>query len=348
MPTESERPLTGKVAVVAGATRGAGRGIARMLGEAGATVYCSGRSVTGQPATGSRPETIDETAALVTAAGGRGVAVRTDHTDAAQVERLFARVKEESGQLDILVNDIWGGDDLTEWGTPFWALDPAKGFAILDSAIRTHILTSRFGVPLLIERGSGLVVEITDGDHSGYRGTLYYDLAKMAAIRLAFAMSEELSGKGITALALTPGFLRSEAMLERFGVTEANWRDAAKTVMGFEASETPCFVGRAVAALAADPDVHAKSGGVYASWALSDEYGFIDIDGGRPHWERFMVRTTNEILDRGGPSTPDERFWLSAVYGQYKRDARYAGLKARIDAGGGPPAIDNDPRASEG
>src|ERR1051325_8689438 len=285
------KPLTGKIAVVAGATRGAGRGIARMLGEAGATVYCSGRSVTGQPATGTRPETIDQTAALVTAAGGRGIAVRTDHLQADQVEALFARVKQESGRLDILVNDIWGGDDLTEWGTPFWKLDPAKGFAILDSAIKTHILTSRFGVPLMVEQTSGLVVEVTDGDHSGYRGVLYYDLAKMAAIRLAYDMSEELASKGVTALAVTPGFLRSEAMLERFEVSEANGRDAR--VQGFEASETPCFVGRAVAALAADPNVHQKTGGAYASWTLSDEYGFIDIDGGRPHWGRYMLGFTN-------------------------------------------------------
>ncbi len=270
-----------------------------MLGEAGATVYCSGRSVAGRPATGTRPETIDQTAEMVTAAGGRGIAVQTDHLQVDQVERLFARVKQESGRLDILVNDIWGGDDLTEWGTKFWALDPAKGFAILDSAVRTHILTSRFGVPLMIEQHSGLVVEITDGDHPGYRGALYYDLAKTGAIRLAFAMAEELIGTGVTALAVTPGFLRSEAMLERFGVTEANWRDAK--VQGFEASETPCFVGRAVAALAADPNVHTKAGGAYASWTLSDEYGFIDIDGGRPHWGRYMLGYTNGILDRGGP-----------------------------------------------
>jgi NAD(P)-dependent dehydrogenase (short-subunit alcohol dehydrogenase family) len=337
-------PLTGKIAVVAGATRGAGRGIARMLGEAGATVYCSGRSVTGRPATGSRPETIDETAALVTAAGGRGIAVQTDHLHADQVERLFARVKEESGRLDILVNDIWGGDDLTEWGLPFWKLDPVKGFAILDSAIKTHILTSRYGVPLMIEQKSGLVVEITDGDHPGYRGILYYDLAKMAAIRLAYDMSEELATKGVTALAVTPGFLRSEAMLERFGVTEANWRDAK--VQGFEASETPCFVGRAIAALAADPEVHRKAGGAYSSWTLSDEYGFIDIDGGRPHWGRFMLGLTNDILDRGGPANPDEKFWMSAVYLQFKRDARFADMKARIDAVMGPPVADYDPRAA--
>jgi NAD(P)-dependent dehydrogenase (short-subunit alcohol dehydrogenase family) len=338
------QPLEGKIAVVAGATRGAGRGIARMLGEAGATVYCSGRSVAGRPATGNRPETIDETAQLVTAAGGRGIAVQTDHLQADQVERLFGRVKQEAGRLDILVNDIWGGDDLTEWGTPFWKLDPVKGFAILESAIKTHILTSRFGVPLMIEQKSGLVVEVTDGDHAGYRSVLYYDLAKMAAIRLAYDMAEDLADTGVTALAVTPGFLRSEAMLERFGVTEANWREAK--VDGFQASETPCFVGRAIAALAADPHVHRKAGGAYASWTLSDEYGFIDIDGGRPHWGRFMLGRTHEILDRGGPANPDEQFWIKAVYGQFKRDARYADVKARIDAVVGPPSSNYDPRAA--
>ena len=338
------KPLEGRIAVVAGATRGAGRGIARMLGEAGATVYCSGRSVAGRPATGNRPETIDETAELVTAAGGRGIAVQTDHLQADQVERLFARVTQETGRLDILVNDIWGGDDLTEWGTPFWKLEPAKGFTLLESAIKTHILTSRYGVPLMIEQTSGLVVEITDGDHSGYRGTLYYDLAKMAAIRLAADMAAELAGKGVTALAVTPGFLRSEAMLERFGVTEANWREAK--VMGFESSETPCFVGRAVAALAADPEVHRKAGGVYASWTLSDEYGFTDIDGGRPHWERYMLAKTNEILDRGGPADPQEKFWVKALYGLFKTDARYRDMAARVEAVVGVPTSDYDPRAS--
>ena len=340
------KPLEGRVAVVAGATRGAGRGIARMLGEAGATVYCSGRSVAGRPATGTRPETIDQTAEMVTAAGGHGIAVQTDHLQVDQVERLFARVKQESGRLDILVNDIWGGDDLTEWGTKFWALDPAKGFAILDSAVRTHILTSRFGVPLMIEQRAGLVVEITDGDHPGYRGALYYDLAKTGAIRLALSMAEELIGTGVTALAVTPGFLRSEAMLERFGVTEANWRDAK--VQGFEVSETPCFVGRAVAALAADPNVHTKAGGAYASWTLSDEYGFIDIDGGRPHWGRYMLGYTNGILDRGGPTTPDEKFWMVAVYWQFKHDPRFKDMKERIHSIVGTPASDHDPRAGEG
>jgi NAD(P)-dependent dehydrogenase (short-subunit alcohol dehydrogenase family) len=282
---------------------------------------------------------------MVTAAGGRGIPVQTDHLQPDQVQRLFARVKQESGRLDILVNDIWGGDELTEWGTKFWAQDPAKGFAMLDSAVRTHILTSRYGVPLMIEQQSGLVVEITDGDHPGYRGSFFYDLVKTGTIRLALVMAEELHGTGVTALAVTPGFLRSEAMLEKFGVTEENWRDAR--VQGFEASETPCFVGRAVAALAADPNVRTKSGGAYASWTLSDEYGFADIDGGRPHWGRYMLGHTESILARGGPATPEEKFWMVAVYWQFKYDPRFTHMKARIDAMGGLAPSDYDPRREQ-
>lgn len=293
------QPLKGQVAVVAGATRGAGRGIARMLGEAGATVYCTGRSSRSAPAPArdtsspfalaGRPETIEETAELVTEQGGTGIPVRVDHSDPAAVQALFARVAAEQGRLDILVNDIWGGDALTEWGTPFWELDLERGWRLFEGAVRTHIITSRYGAPLLIKGGRGLVVEITDGDTPNYRGTLFYDMAKAAVIRLAFAMAEELRPHGVTALALTPGFLRSEAMLEHFGVSEANWQEGAQQDPHFIASETPCFVGRAVAALAADPQVATKSGGVYSSWGLSDQYGFSDIDGRRPHWGRYFA-----------------------------------------------------------
>lgn len=284
MPT---KPLEGRVALVAGATRGAGRGIARALGEAGATVYCSGRSVRGRPATGSRPETIEETAELVTAAGGRGIAARCDHADAAAVAGLLERIRMEAGRLDLLVNDVWGGDALTEWNVPFWQLDTAKATALLARAVHTHLITARHAAPMMVEAGRGLIVEITDGDGFGYRGNLAYDLAKHAVIRLAFGMAWELRRKGVTALAVTPGFLRSEEMLERFGVTEATWRDGAKVQPHFIASETPLFVGRAVAALAADPQVGRKAGRVFASWTLSDEYGFADEDGARPHWGRY-------------------------------------------------------------
>ncbi len=293
-----ERPLRDQVAVVAGATRGAGRGIARMLGAAGATVYCTGRSVRGRPATPGRPETLEETAELVTAEGGRGIAVRTDHTIEAEVERLFARVRTEAGRLDVLVNDIWGGDALTEWGKPFWELSTAKGQQVLERAVQSHIITSRHGAPLMVERNAGLIVEVTDGDTLGYRGNLFYDLAKSAVIRLAYAMAADLHAHRVTALAVTPGFLRSEAVLDHFGVTEDNWRDAIAKDEYFAESETPCFVGRAIAALAADPDVAAKDGGLFSSWGLAKEYGFTDVDGRRPHWGSFFRRKVRAIVDR--------------------------------------------------
>lgn len=283
------KPLRDRVAVVAGATRGAGRGIAVALGEAGATVYCTGRSVRGKPATGGRPETIDETAEMVTARGGAGIAVRTDHTVEDEVRALFGRVREERGRLDVLVNDVWGGDELTEWGKPFWEGDVSKGLRMQERAVWSHLVTARHGVPLMVERGAGLVVEVTDGDSPRYRGNLHYDLAKASAIRLAFGMAQELRPHGVAALAVTPGFLRSEAMLDHFGVAEESWRDAVAKDPFFAESETPLYVGRAVAALAADPEVWRKSGGVYASWTLADEYGFADADGRRPHWGRFIA-----------------------------------------------------------
>ncbi|MEW5853750.1 MAG: SDR family oxidoreductase [Myxococcota bacterium] len=285
------KKLEGKVALVAGATRGAGRGIACMLGEAGATVICTGRSVRGKPATGTRPETIEETAEMVTARGGRGVAIQVDHTVDAQVEALCARIKQEHGQLDVLVNDVWGGDELTEFGQPFWKLDLAKARLMLERSLLSHIITARYAVPLMLERRRGLVVEITDGDSFGYRGNLLYDLVKMAVIRLAFDMARELRRHPITSLAVTPGFLRSEAMLDLFGVTEANWRDGTAKEPHFIASETPFYVGKAVAALATDPNVGAKAGRVWSSWQLAREYGFKDVDGSQPDWGAYFERT---------------------------------------------------------
>lgn len=303
------KPLSNTVAVVAGATRGAGRGIAMSLGAAGATVYCTGRSTRDQGATPGRPETIEETAELVTAAGGRGIPVRVDHTIEADVVKLFDLVREESGRLDILVNDVWGGDEVTEWGTPFWETDLAKGRRIVDTGVWAHILTARHALPMMVERNSGLVIEVTDGDFLGYRGPFFYDLAKATGIRLAYAFATELRGTGVTALALTPGFLRSEAMLERFGVTEENWQEGAKADPHFIESETPAFIGRAVVALATDPKVAGKAGGVYASWTLAREYGFVDIDGRRPDWGAYFGKLTEDIAARG-PQTDDERFLL--------------------------------------
>ena len=284
-----ERPLNGAITLVAGATRGAGRGIACMLGEAGATVICTGRSVRGHPA-GQRRETIDETAEMVTAYGGQGIAIQVDHTVEPQVVALCERVRRVYGRLDVLVNDIWGGEELSVFGPPFWKLNPETARQMWDRAVYTHILTSRYAVPLMLEQDQGLIVEITDGDHFGYRGSMYYDLVKMSVIRLAFAMAVELRRHPITSLAVTPGFLRSEEMLDHFGVTEANWRDATVKVPHFIASETPYFVGRAVAALAADPNVHARSGRVFSSWDLSHEYGFTDIDGSRPDWGAYFAQ----------------------------------------------------------
>lgn len=282
--------LAGRVAVVAGATRGAGRGIARELGAQGATVYCTGRSVKGHPATGNRPEIIEETAELVTQDGGHGIAVQVDHTVPDQVRALFERVREEqSGQLDILINDVWGGDDLTTWGSPFWEHDLDKGLLMQERAVHSHVITAYYAAPLMVARRTGLIVEITDGYKPDYRGSLFYDLAKASAIRLALGMSQDLQQYGVVALAVTPGFLRSEAMLEGHGVTEENWRDGIAVDRHFAGSETPHYVGRAIAALAADPEVGRHSGKVFASWHLMERYGFTDLDGSQPHWENFTA-----------------------------------------------------------
>jgi NAD(P)-dependent dehydrogenase (short-subunit alcohol dehydrogenase family) len=280
--------LKGKIAIVTGATRGAGRGIACMLGELGATVYCTGRSVRGNPATGNRLETIEETAEMVNAYGGVGIPVQVDHTVAEQVKTLIERVKLEQGRLNVLVNDVWGGDELTE-SKPFWEHSLQKGLLMQQRAIHSHLITSHYAVPLMIEQKQGLVIEVTDGDNFSYRGNLFYDLAKISVIRIAYAMAQELRSYNITALALTPGFLRSEAMLDHFGVAEENWQDAAKQDPHFIASETPFYIGRAVAALASDPNVFKKSGGILSTWNLAPEYGFTDIDGRQPNWGKYFA-----------------------------------------------------------
>ncbi|WP_123042354.1 SDR family oxidoreductase [Cohnella candidum] len=283
-----ERPLEGKVAVVAGATRGAGRAIAVELGAAGATVYCTGRSTRGNPSDLNRPETIEETAERIEVRGGKGIAVRVDYTVEEEVAALFRRVKEEQGgRLDILVNDVWGGEKLTAWGTPFWESSLADGLLMQRRAVHTHMIASYYAAPLMVERKSGLILEITDGFDYRYRGNLYYSLAKISAIHLAESMAAELKPHGVAAVSVTPGFLRSEEMLDHFGVTEQNWKEAVKLEPHFIMSETPAFVARGIAALAADPNVLQRTGGIFSSWGLSDDYGIIDADGNRPHWGRY-------------------------------------------------------------
>lgn len=294
--------LDGKVALVAGATRGAGRGIAVELGAAGATVYVTGRSAAGRPSEYKRPETIEETAALVTAAGGKGIAIRVDHLIAEEVRALVARIRVEQGRLDILVNDIWGGEKLFEWNKAVWQHDLENGLRLLRLGVDTHLITAHHALSLLIERPGGLLVEVTDGtadynaDH--YRLSPFYDLAKVAVTRMAWAHAKDLAPHGATAVSLTPGWLRSEMMLEAFGVTEANWRDATAKVPHFVISETPRFVGRAVAALAADPDRARWNGQSLSSGGLAQVYGFTDLDGSRPDAWRYLP----EVQEAGKPA----------------------------------------------
>ncbi|MFE9931270.1 SDR family oxidoreductase [Streptomyces sp. NPDC005533] len=298
----TQRTLEGRVALVAGATRGAGRGVAVQLGARGATVYVSGRSTRGRRSEYDRPETIEETAELVTAAGGRGIAVVADHLVPAEVEALVGRIDAEQGRLDVLVNDIWGGERLFEWDGTVWEHDLDKGLRLLRLAVETHAVTSHFALPLMLREPGGLVVEMTDGtaeyNASHYRVSFFYDIAKSAVLRMAFALGHELGPRGATAVALTPGWLRSEMMLDNFGVTEENWRDALAKVPHFAISETPSYVGRAVAALAADPEVARWNGRSLSSGQLAREYGFTDLDGSRPDCWRYMV----EVQDPGRPA----------------------------------------------
>lgn len=313
--------LNGKVALVAGATRGAGRGIAIELGAAGATVYCTGRSTREQASEINRPETIEETAELVSGADGgsgaggsesgadgrgrrqgKGIPVQVDHLDPKQVEGLVKRIEREQGRLDILVNDIWGGEHLTEWYKPVWEHSLEKGLHQLRLAIDTHIITSHFALPLMIKQPGGLVVELTDGtteyNKEKYRLSLFYDLAKTSVIRIAWAQAQELQKHQCTAVALTPGWLRSEQMLDNYDVKEENWRDAIAKQPHFAITETPRYVGRAVAALAADPELSRWNGQSVSSGQLAKVYGFTDLDGSQPDCWRYVV----EVQDAGKPA----------------------------------------------
>lgn len=296
------RPLEGKVALVAGATRGGGRGIAAELGAAGATVYVTGRSTAGNPSEYARPETIEETAALVDALGGKGIAVRVDHLVPAEVAALVARIGAEQGRLDILVNDIWGGEKLFEWNKPVWEHDLANGLKLLRLAVETHLITAHHAAPLLIAHPGGLLVEVTDGtaayNAEHYRLSVFYDLAKTSAIRMAWAHAKDLAPHGAIAVSITPGWMRSEMMLDNYKVTEANWREACRISPHFAISETPRFTGRAVAALAADSDRARWTGKSVSSGDLAKVYGFTDLDGSRPDCWRYLV----EVQEAGRPA----------------------------------------------
>jgi NAD(P)-dependent dehydrogenase (short-subunit alcohol dehydrogenase family) len=302
------RPLEGKVALVSGATRGGGRGIAVALGEAGATVYATGRSTRDRRSEIDRPETIEETAELVTEAGGEGIAVAVDHLEPQQVAALVERIGSDHGRLDVLVNDIWGSEHLFGWDKPLWEHDLDDGLRLLRLAINTHLITSHHALPLLVREPGGLVVEVTDGtaeynaDH--YRISMFYDLAKTSVIRMAWGLSRELAPHGATAVALTPGWLRSEMMLEIYGVTEENWRDATERTPHFCISESPRFIGRAVAALAGDPEASRWNGESLSSGGLAQVYGFTDLDGTRPDCWRYM----HEVVDREGAPAGDEGY----------------------------------------
>jgi len=281
------------IAVVTGGTRGGGRGIAVELGAIGATVYVTGRSSSAHGRSPlDRPETIEETAALVDDAGGTGIPVRVDHNDPAQVQALADRLD----RLDLLVNGVWGGDPQTDWKHPLWEQDLNTGLQLVRNAVETHIVTSHALLPKLIANGKGLVVEVTDGNTARYRGSFFYDLAKHSVIRLAQAQAAELEPHNVAAVALTPGFLRSEAVLEHFKLTEATWRTT--TDPHFARSESPAYLGRAVAALATDAGIMAKTGRALATAPLAREYGFTDADGTRPDFEAYW---NSELETQFGP-----------------------------------------------
>lgn len=293
--------LKGKVALVAGATRGAGRGIAIQLGAAGATVYVTGRSSGLERSEMNRPETIEQTAALVDKAGGLGIPVKVDHLMVDEVRALVARIEEEQGALHILVNNIWGATKM-EWGKSVWESSLDYGLYTLRLGVETHAITSHFALPLLIKKPGGLVIEVTDGtaeyNAANYRVSFFYDLVKASNLRMSFALGHELKSYGGTAVSLTPGWLRSEAMLENYGVTESNWREAIKRSPHFAISESPVFIGRAAVALAQDPQLSRWNGQSVSSGQLAKVYGFTDLDGSQPDAWRYMV----EVQDAGKPA----------------------------------------------
>ena len=308
--------LKGRIAVVAGATRGAGRGIARGLAEAGAVVYCTGRSVTGQPSPYQRPETIDETAAMIATAGGTAVPVRVDHTVETEVEALFARVMRDHGRVDVVVDSVAGEDpSMRQWGH-FWDTDISTGERQLRQGFISHVITAKHAAKAMLPARRGLIVEVTEGDVMGGGGNPFAQLVKGGLKALAGTMAVELRGHDVAAVAVTPGFLRSESMLEGLGVTEANWRDAGKKDANFLESESPLYLGRGVAALAADPEVLAHTGGLLSSWELARRYDLTDYDGRRPDWGAHTIDWSGHpawMLEMFRTGWTMQRDWLRTI-----------------------------------
>jgi NAD(P)-dependent dehydrogenase (short-subunit alcohol dehydrogenase family) len=329
---KSARPLTGHVTVVAGATRGAGRGIARALGEAGAIVYCTGRSVRGNLSPYGRPETIDETADLIKAEGGTAIAVRVDHSVESEVESFFARIDREHGRLDVLVNSIAGEEPMMAQWNSFWKTNLTDGEAVFRQALLSHVITAKHAAPLMIRRRRGLIVEVTENDFLMAGGNPLSQIVKLALKGLAFNMAAELKPHRVTAIAITPGFLRSEAMLERHGVSEANWRDAGTKDKNFLESESPVFVGRAVAALAQDGRILERSGQLYGSWELGREYNFTDADGRRPDWGSIEIDFSGlppDLIELMRTGSEIQLEWLKALS---KRTKRFLGQLPRASS----------------
>ena len=317
-----EKGLTGQVAVVAGATRGAGRGIARALGEAGATVYCTGRSVRGSPSPYRRPETIEGTADMIKAEGGTAIPVRVDHTVESEVEAFFGRVDRQHGRLDVLVNSIAGEEPMMAQWNSFWKTNLKDGEAVFRQALLSHIITAKHAVPVLIRLRRGLIVEVTENDILSAGGNPLTQCVKLALKGLALNMAAELKPYGVAAIAITPGFLRSETVLEDVGVTEANWRDGGKEDRNFLESESPLFVGRAVAALAQDRRILKRTGQLYSSWELGREYGFTDVDGRRPDWGAIEIdfsRHPPALLELMRTGALIQLEWLNALSKRTKR-----------------------------
>jgi len=320
--TRNEQPLRGAVAVVAGATRGAGRGIARALGAAGATVYCTGRSTRGQPSPYNRPETIEETAEIINEAGGSAIALRVDHTVETEVAALFERIDRDQGRLDVLVNSVAGEDPMMGWWSPFWDANLANAETLVRQTLLSRVITAKHGARLMIRRQRGLIVEVTENDLLTSSGDVITQILRFSHKALATVYASELRRHGVVAIAITPGFLRSERMLESFGVTEETWREAGKADRNFLESESPLFVGRAVVALATDPALLERTGHLFSSWQVGLEYSLSDIDGRRPDWGSLEIdysQTPQPMLEAMSDGIDVQAAWLELLLQRTRR-----------------------------